>query len=40
VQQVIKVATAAVTLGAAVVSMNPGAIISALTGVADVLAPA
>ena len=40
VQRVVKVATAAVTLGAAVVSMNPGAIVGALTGVADVLAPA
>jgi hypothetical protein len=40
VQRVIKIATAAVTLGAAVVSMNPGAIIDAVSGVADVLAPA
>jgi len=40
VQRVVKIATAAVTLGAAVVSMNPGAIIGALSGVADVLAPA
>ena len=40
VQRVIKISTAAVTLGAAVVSMNPGAIVGALTGVANALAAA
>jgi hypothetical protein len=39
VQQIIKIATAAVTLGGAIVSMNPGAIASAIGGVATAVAP-
>jgi hypothetical protein len=35
VERVINIGTAAVTLGAAIVSMNPGAIASAISGVID-----
>lgn len=40
VQRVIAIATSAVTLGAAIISMNPGAIADALGGVASAAKPA
>jgi hypothetical protein len=39
VQKVIAIATAAVTLGSAIISMNPGAIFAALGGVATAVKP-
>ena len=39
VQKVIAIATAAVTLGGAIISMNPGAIAAALGGVATAVNP-
>jgi hypothetical protein len=40
VQKVIAIATAAVTLGGAIISMNPGAIAEALGGVVTAVRPA
>ena len=39
VQKVVAIATAAVTLGSAIMSMNPGAIASALGGVVTAVKP-
>jgi len=39
IQKVIAIATAAVTLGGAIISMNPGAITAALGGVATAVKP-